>query len=354
MTDRITPAVIAALAGAVVAVLVFVPYVALLYRRRGDAGPGRMLLGFGALVYALALLAYVLLPFPPDVPDFCARYGVGVGLRPLQFVDDIAREPGSLLHNAAALGVMFNVVLFVPLGALLRHLTGRGVVAVTVIGLAVSMLVELTQLTGIWGLYPCPYRLFDVDDLLTNTTGALLGGLLAPALRLVPGQGTGAPAAAARPVTSGRRLLGMACDLLAVVFTGSALVLVLRVLMGALAPDSELPPGVEPLVTWLVPALGQLALVLAHGTTLGERAVLLAPATRTVLDTRVTRWATGIGGWCLLQLPGGALAGWLALALVGASLVAAFRSRGHRGLAYVAVGLDVADARAVTAPEAVR
>jgi glycopeptide antibiotics resistance protein len=43
--------------------------------------------------------------------------------------------------------------------------------------------VELTQLTGIWGLYPCPYRQFDVDDLILNTTGVVIGFALARVLR---------------------------------------------------------------------------------------------------------------------------------------------------------------------------
>src|SRR5699024_12280953 len=41
---------------------------------------------------------------------------------------------------------------------------------------------EITQLTGVYGIYNCPYRIFDVDDLLLNSTGALVGFLLAPIL----------------------------------------------------------------------------------------------------------------------------------------------------------------------------
>ena len=43
------------------------------------------------------------------------------------------------------------------------------------------------QLTGLMGVFPCAYRLFDVDDLLWNTTGALIGFALAMfSLRLIP------------------------------------------------------------------------------------------------------------------------------------------------------------------------
>lgn len=37
------------------------------------------------------------------------------------------------------------------------------------------MLIETTQGTGVWGVYDCPYCLTELDDLLTNTTGAVLG-----------------------------------------------------------------------------------------------------------------------------------------------------------------------------------
>jgi glycopeptide antibiotics resistance protein len=45
--------------------------------------------------------------------------------------------------------------------------------------LATSLAIELTQLIGVWGLFPCAHRLFDVDDLLLNTAGATLGSLVA-------------------------------------------------------------------------------------------------------------------------------------------------------------------------------
>ena len=51
------------------------------------------------------------------------------------------------------------------------------------IGLGVSLLIVSTQGTAVWGLFPCPYRVAEADDLITNTTGALLGWLVAWALR---------------------------------------------------------------------------------------------------------------------------------------------------------------------------
>ena len=43
-----------------------------------------------------------------------------------------------------------------------------------------SLFFELTQLSGLYGIYPRPYRLFDVDDLLINTLGGLIGHIITP------------------------------------------------------------------------------------------------------------------------------------------------------------------------------
>lgn len=43
------------------------------------------------------------------------------------------------------------------------------------IGMATTLLFETSQLTGLFGIYEHPYRLFDVDDLILNTTGTMLG-----------------------------------------------------------------------------------------------------------------------------------------------------------------------------------
>ncbi len=37
------------------------------------------------------------------------------------------------------------------------------------------MFFEFTQLTGLYFIYPSPYRVFDVDDLIMNTLGAIIG-----------------------------------------------------------------------------------------------------------------------------------------------------------------------------------
>ena len=62
-----------------------------------------------------------------------------------------------------------------PLGFYLRYYFRRKALGTAVACFCVSLFFELTQLSGLYGIYPRPYRLFDVDDLLCNTLGGMLG-----------------------------------------------------------------------------------------------------------------------------------------------------------------------------------
>ena len=66
-------------------------------------------------------------------------------------------------------------MLTVPLGAYLCYLFRCRWWMALLIGMATTLLFETSQLTGLFGLYAHPYRLFDVDDLILNTAGTMLG-----------------------------------------------------------------------------------------------------------------------------------------------------------------------------------
>ena len=345
MRDELFPAFVAVLASSAAALALFVPFVAVQYRRHGTLRAGRVLIGGAVLVYALAVLAYTLLPLPAVTPALCADGGAGVQTHPGQVVRDVlhdrARGEG-LLHNAALQQAVFNVALFVPLGAFLRYLRGTRVLTTTVVGLAASLLVELTQRTGVWFAYPCAYRLFDVDDLITNTLGALLGALLAPVLALLPGQHPDSLPGSPRRVTAWRRLLGMGSDWAVGVGMSVALGFVYRVVVVVRGAPSSVGTAVESVVVSVVPALVLLAVLLHSSRSVGEAVVRLRPEGRTNTSSVVLRWLLGIGGYLLLGIASSGLAGLLAVV----SAVAVLATRHHRGLAYRVVGWDVVDDRA--------
>lgn len=341
--SELTPAVLAMLLASALAVLAFVPFVAISYRRRGTLTLAWSVGSLAVLTYALGLFAYVLIPFP-DSDDYRC---VPAQLDPLQGLRDVADAPGhpTLLTNPALAQLVLNVALFVPFGFLLRTVLRRGWAWALAGGALVSLFIETTQLTGIWGLYPCAYRVFDVDDLITNTLGAVLGSLVAlPFARRSRAQSS---PAAPRPVTHRRRLLGMFIDYLALVVTSGV------VATGTAAIDIAFggPGGDQPYSTIGAAAglLLHLAVGYATGSTLGEHAVLLRADEhrRPLWLTRSIRLASGIGGYAALTLAGDPftwIAGLLALVAVGSVLFA----RSPLGLPARLAGQSIEDARQPT------
>jgi hypothetical protein len=88
------------------------------------------------------------------------------------------RTLGAFLFDTWTFPAVMNFLVCLPIGALLprQGLRWRDTVA---LGFALSLLVELTQLTAAWGLHSCAYRKFDMDDLILNTLGVALGFAIA-------------------------------------------------------------------------------------------------------------------------------------------------------------------------------
>lgn len=352
MSDQTTNALIAVALGTVVAVVLLIPTAAVQYRRDGRLGPGDLSILLSSAVYGLALWTYTLLPVPAaaDYPCQSAK------LEPLGTISLIwtADAGGGLgiLRDEAFLQVALNVLLFVPLGYFVRVIAHRGVVVAGSIGLALSLLIEVTQLTGAWGVFSCAYREFDVDDLMVNTLGAIGGSLLSAVFV------DRAPKQIRLPTTVsfGRRLVGMACDVLFILLLGTAVALAYRGWQDY-GPGGRADLDVQ---TWLqlgAPFVAEACCVLVLGRTVGEW----------VVDTRtVARRRGPVGWWRLVKLLCGVaplfalafLEGWSMVAGLSAyavlTVVAASRTAGYRGLSNVVAGLDLEIDLEPAAPDVAR
>lgn len=319
--------------GGAVAVLAFVPFVAVSYRRRGRLTLGRSMLWASAAVYFWAIWTYTLVPVPSSDDYVCA----GTNFRPFEFVDEIRAAvavSGRYLTDPVVLQVALNVVLFVPLGFFLRVLGGRGILLAGLVGLGVSGIIETTQLTGVWGIFPCAYRVFDVDDLIANTSGALLGSLLALAvLRHLRGARRAPDAEVARPVTRGRRALGILCDVLGTGLVSSGVAVAVQSVL-LLVRDDPAGTGDAAALAGTVVAVGVwLAVILATGRSVGDLATRVR-YTDGVLPSwlaRMLRFLTGAASYTLLDaLPApGPLLGFT---LAAATVILVFAWKDGRGL----------------------
>ncbi|ORT57149.1 hypothetical protein BKD26_25750 [Streptomyces sp. CB03238] len=125
-----------------------------------------MLLAFAGMVAFAVVLARLTLE-----PSAASEPMTHTNLRPGDSIRDYLAQP-AFRDTVKQLGG--NVVLGVPFGVLLPVLVprARGLLRVAAVTALVMTLVELVQGALITG------RAFDVDDVLLNTTGALLGYLL--------------------------------------------------------------------------------------------------------------------------------------------------------------------------------
>lgn len=159
-----------------------VPLLALLYNRYNRIRPAQALVAYGTVLYFLGLLCFTMYPMPSDPAAYCAAHHLRPQLDLLGFVGDIRSDGLS-----AVLQLVLNVAFFLPLGWLMGRVWRWRFRVALPFAFCVSLTIETLQLTGLLGLYPCSYRLFDVDDLLTNTSGAVLGFVVAlVANRLFP------------------------------------------------------------------------------------------------------------------------------------------------------------------------
>lgn len=201
--------------------------------------------------------------------------------------------------------VALNVLLFVPLGLFARHLFGAGKLTGVGLGALVSLLIEVTQLTGIWGLYDCAYRLFDVDDLIANTAGAAVGVFLAPLLGRLPGQHL-RPVDQPSPVRPLRRLAAAAADLLSVALIGFVVLLGVAITLSLLGrPDPDLAELVSAVVTPVAAIILLFLVPLRWGATVGQRLVFLRAIRPDLHPPTSWQWAkrfiTGVGAYFAFQ-----------------------------------------------------
>lgn len=177
-------------------------YTAWLWRRIGRTAPRRVVARSAFTAYVGFMWGLVLLPFP-DANVLVEP--APVNLVPFAWLVDARAGVryaggglGALLTNRTLVYVLSNIVLTMPLGAALRRSWRWDLRRTTAVAFALSLAFELTQLTGVWGLFAMRYRTFDVDDLVTNTAGGMLGWLLVPLLRKVPARRAGTAASRRR------------------------------------------------------------------------------------------------------------------------------------------------------------
>lgn len=171
------------------AIFISIPYIIIQYRKYGSVLALRSVIIYSFVLYLLCCYLLIILPLP-SLEKVAGSATITPQLIPFTFFNDFIvdshiqlNDPStylSALQSLAFLTIIFNIMLFIPLGIYLRYYFKSKWYHVLMIACGLSLFFELTQLTGLYGIYPKAYRIFDVDDLITNTFGGILGYYISP------------------------------------------------------------------------------------------------------------------------------------------------------------------------------
>ncbi len=168
----------------ILALLITLPHTIISYSRQKKINVRWETYIYSFVLYLICAYFMTMLPLPSEgyfdvIPPFREQ----VQLIPFKcfFETNLLRSP------VASAVILFNLFLTVPLGVFLRFLFGFRFGKTMLSGFLFSLLCEVTQITGLFFIYPAPYRIFDIDDLIINTLGAMVGYWMFPLfLRLLP------------------------------------------------------------------------------------------------------------------------------------------------------------------------
>ena len=165
-----------------IAALFTFPYVMVQYHRYGSVSKYRSLIIYSFILYMLIAYFMVILPLPDRASTVGNTLQDHLNLIPF-------RQIWLYWHNRvvswttlkeymssmALWQLLFNILLTVPFGIYMHYYFNKSFKRTILLSFLLSLFYELSQLTALFGIYPGPYRLADVEDLICNTLGGALG-----------------------------------------------------------------------------------------------------------------------------------------------------------------------------------
>lgn len=167
-----------------IALLFTIPFILNQYHKYGSINKLRSLIIYSFILYMITIYFLVILPLPSK-EYVNALTTKKYNLNFFSFVIDIIKETSftisdpktyiKALTEPCFYTVLFNIIMFLPFGMYLKYYFKCSIKKVVILSFLLSLFFEVTQLTGLYFIYSRPYRLFDVDDLLMNTLGGIIG-----------------------------------------------------------------------------------------------------------------------------------------------------------------------------------
>lgn len=296
-----------------VAALITLPYVMYQYHKHSAVSKYRTLVIYSFVLYMLVAYFMVILPLPSLESTVGNQWQDHINLipcnqiirywkdRPLGII-----ELTDYLSSFALWQLLFNILLTVPFGIYLRYYFKQSFGRTVLYSFCLSLFYETTQLSALYGIYPGPYRLADVEDLICNTLGGALGYQIAYVFaNLLPDRDTIDEQCrlVGQQVTGKRRFWAsvfdyVCCDIIFVFIGG---------IVGMLLPEALREQYLE--YRWMFfwtyfCAICLLQVLLTHGATLGHaicRMILVSEEKESATSQQLIRRYLYL--WLFVQVP---------------------------------------------------
>lgn len=224
----------------IIALFITFPFMIINYNKYGSISKLRTLIIYTFILYLLCAFFLVILPLPSK--EYVSKLTIPYyQLKPFNFVFDFIKDNKysfnslsniiKILKQPSTYQPLFNIVLTIPFGIYLRYYYECSLKKTICLSFILTLFFEITQLTGIYGIYERNYRMFDVDDIMFNTLGGIVGYFLCtPFLKILPTRDNidSKSLLLSEKVTGFRRIVAFIIDIISVnLIYGLTLVIIL-------------------------------------------------------------------------------------------------------------------------------
>lgn len=167
-----------------IALLFTIPFILHQYHKYGSINKLRVIIVYSFILYLICIYFLVILPLP-NIKTMTPPKDNMIRLIPFGFILDIINEttfrfnvPSTYLKSLidpCIYTVVFNIIMTIPFGIYLRYYFKLEKKKIIMFTFLLSLFFEFTQVSRLYFIYPYQYRVFDVDDLITNTFGGVVG-----------------------------------------------------------------------------------------------------------------------------------------------------------------------------------
>ena len=165
-----------------IAALFTLPYAVYQYNRHGSVSKYRTLIIYSFMLYMLIAFFMVCLPLPDRASTVGNTWHEYHNLIPFRQIwlywhDKVLgiETIKAYLVSMSLWQLLFNILLTVPFGVYMHYYFKLSLKRTILFSFLLSLFYETSQITALFGIYPGPYRLADVEDLICNTMGGAAG-----------------------------------------------------------------------------------------------------------------------------------------------------------------------------------